>query len=135
MNARAKGNWQGMNWITQVKRLAIYLRDGAACVWCGATVEGGVQLTLDHVVCHSKKANNHESNLVTCCKHCNDSRGTRSANKFSVAVATYINHGISAEAVLNNVRKAQRRSLKQHLIEAKALIAIRGSAFAALKGR
>lgn len=32
-------NWQGMNWIRQEKRYAIYLRDGLACVWCKATIE------------------------------------------------------------------------------------------------
>jgi hypothetical protein len=41
---------QGMNWIRQEKRLAIYLRDGLACCWCGFTVEDGVRFTLDHIV-------------------------------------------------------------------------------------
>jgi 5-methylcytosine-specific restriction endonuclease McrA len=79
MNARARGDWQGMNWIRQEKRLAIYLRDGCACVWCGAKVEEGAQLTLDHVRCHSAGGSNAASNLVTACKRCNDSRGARSA--------------------------------------------------------
>lgn len=131
-NARANGVWQGMNWIRQEKRLAIYLRDGCACAWCGATVEQGAKLTLDHVVVHSKTGNNDATNLVTACHRCNTSRGTRRAAKFAVSVAAYLNHGIAADAILSHVRRCAARSLKAHKIEAKALIARRGSAFAAL---
>ena len=135
MNARAKGNWQGMNWIRQEKRLAIYLRDGCACVWCGANVENGAQLTLDHIVGHSKKQDNSATNLVTSCHRCNTSRGTRTVNKFAVAVAEYLNHGVKADAILKHVRNCAARSIKPHLVEAKALIARRGSALAALQER
>jgi len=133
MNARAKGNWQGMNWIRQEKRLAIYLRDGCACAWCGATVEGGAQLTLDHIVVHSKAPNNSETNLVTACARCNSSRGTRTVNKFAAAVAAYLNGGAKAEEILKHVRNCAARSLKPHIAEAKALIARRGSAANVLK--
>lgn len=34
MSAR-KENWQGMNWCRPATRLAIYLRDGMACTYCG----------------------------------------------------------------------------------------------------
>ena len=75
--ARGRGVYQGMNWITQKKRLAIYLRDGLACAYCGASVETGAQLSLDHLIPHSEGGTNHESNLVTCCSRCNSSRGAR----------------------------------------------------------
>ena len=133
-NARTNGVWQGMNWIRQDKRLAIYLRDGCACAWCGATVEGGAKLTLDHIVVHSKSANNNESNLVTACSRCNTSRGTRSAPKFAAAVATYLNGGVKADAILKHVRNCAARSLKQYRKEAKALIERRGSALNVLTG-
>ena len=29
----------GMNWLPKARRLAIYLRDGLACAYCGASVE------------------------------------------------------------------------------------------------
>lgn len=135
MNARARGDWQGMNWIRQEKRLAIYLRDGCACVWCGAKVEEGAQLTLDHVVVHSKGGTNEATNLVTACKHCNDSRGARNATKFSEVVAAYVNHGVLAHRILAHVRACCKRDLTQYLVEAKALVALRGSAFAVLNGR
>lgn len=134
MNTRQE-NWQGMNWITQRKRLAIYLRDGCACKWCGAAVEDGVKLTLDHVKPHSKGGTNDESNLITACKRCNDSRGARSLKAFAAAVATYLNHGVQAEAILAEVKAAQRRSIKPHLVEAAALIERRGSALKALQER
>jgi len=38
---------QGMNWIRKEKRLAIYLRDGLACGYCGQSIEDGAKLTLD----------------------------------------------------------------------------------------
>src|SRR3990167_4136458 len=95
-DARARGEWQGMNWIRQEKRLAIYLRDGMSCAWCGHSVEEGASLSLDHLAPHSKGGSNHESNLVTSCERCNKSRGARSVKAFAVAVAEYINHGVSA---------------------------------------
>lgn len=134
-NARSNGNWQGMNWIRQEKRLAIYLRDGCACGWCGSKVEDGAQLSLDHYVPHCKGGSNKETNLVTSCKRCNDSRGARSAKAFSTAVAQYVNHGVRADAILAHVRDCKTRSLKPFIAEAKRLIALRGSAFKALNGR
>lgn len=125
-------NWQGMNWIRQEKRLAIYLRDGCACCYCGATAENGAKLTLDHLKPHSKGGTNHETNLVTCCLSCNSSRGTRAVATFVKAVAQYINHGIKAESIMTHIRACQRRSLKPFSAEAKQLMAQRGSAFAAL---
>lgn len=124
-----------MNWIRQEKRLAIYLRDGCACVWCGFSVEDGAQLTLDHVKPHSKGGGNHESNLVTACKRCNDSRGNRSVAKFCDAIAAYLNHGVDPAFILVHVKNCARRALVPHLIESKKLIERRGSAFQVLQSR
>lgn len=125
-DARSNGNWQGMNWITQHKRLAIYLRDGLACAWCGVSVEEGVTLSLDHVKAHSKGGSNHESNLVTCCKRCNDSRGARSPKVFAEAVAAYVNHGVTAVAILSHIRSTVKRPLDTK--GAKVMVERRGSA-------
>ena len=121
-------SWLGMNWIRQEKRLAIYLRDGCACAYCGASVEQGTQLSLDHIVPHAKGGGNGEGNLVTCCSRCNSSRGKRSLPAFARAVARYVNHGIKAEDIIAHVRKCSRRSLKSAKVEAKRLITRRGSA-------
>lgn len=121
-------SWAGMNWIRQEKRLAIYLRDGLSCVYCGASVETGAQLTLDHLRPHSKLGSNHESNLVTCCKRCNSSRGNRAVRAFCRVVAAYVNHGVTPEAIEAHVRKCSKRSLREAKLEAKTLIQRRGTA-------
>ncbi len=123
---RKKRN-QGMNWITQKKRLAIYLRDGLACCYCGNTVEDGAVLTLDHLKPHSKGGNNKETNLVTCCKKCNSSRGNRSMAVFCRAVAEYVQ--TTPAAIALHVRKCSKRSLKKHLKEAAELMERRGTCF------
>lgn len=116
----------GMNWITQQKRLAIYLRDGLACAYCGDSAENGASLTLDHLVCRVNGGGNEATNLVTCCGRCNSSRGDRSIKKFSAGVAAYLNHGLTSADILRHIRTCTRRELPT--AEAKALIARRGSA-------
>lgn len=122
---------QGMNWIRPAKRLAIYLRDGLACVWCGATIEDGCTLTLDHLTAQSKGGSNHERNLVTCCHRCNSSRGHRSVKAFAVAVAAYLNHGTKPASILAFVKLTVTRKLD--IEAAKALIARRGGFVAACR--
>lgn len=127
-------NWQGMNWIRQEKRLAIYLRDGCACAWCGAKVEDeSTKLTLDHVIPHCDGGSNDASNLVTCCKRCNESRGIRSIAKFSTVVSAYIG-GAKPATIRAHIIACTKRDLKVHLVEAKALMSRRGSALDCLKG-
>ena len=81
----------GGKWCRNEKRLAIYLRDGIACAYCGSGVENGVPLQLDHVIPHSLGGSNHENNLVTACRKCNASRGNRSVEIFAKAVSDYTN--------------------------------------------
>lgn len=119
-------NWQGMNWIRQEKRLAIYLRDGLACAYCGHSAEQGAILSLDHVQCASKGGSNDAKNLVTCCTRCNSSRADRSLAEFACAVALYLDNGVSAEEIVAHVNRTRRRVLPK--AEAKAMIARRGSA-------
>ena len=116
---------QGMNWITQKKRLAIYLRDGLACAYCGATIEDGIKLTLDHLKPHSKGGDNKESNLVTCCSKCNSSRGNRSVRSFCKSVGSYL--GKETITIERHVRKCAKRSLKGCLKQAQNFIEKRGS--------
>lgn len=124
---RSLGVWQGMNWIRPVKRLAIYLRDGLACAWCGQGVENGIIFSLDHLKPHAKGGSNHEANLVTCCKRCNDSRGARGQKLFAGAVAGYLDHGIKAEDILGHIRQTSRRSLAPFLQQAEDMMARRGT--------
>lgn len=123
---------QGMNWIRQDKRLALYLRDGLACVWCGAAVEDGVKLTLDHVVCRTAGGTHHESNLVTCCHACNSRRGDRAAAEFAEAVAGYVNHGVTADEILSQIALLTAKPLAAFRREAREMVQRRGSAAKAL---
>jgi len=116
-----------MNWIRQSSRLAVYLRDGLACAYCGAAVEDGATLSLDHLVPRSRGGNHRVTNLVTCCKRCNSSRGNRSVRAFCRAVAEYLGHGIVAGEIERHVRACARRSMTAPRREARELIARRGS--------
>jgi 5-methylcytosine-specific restriction endonuclease McrA len=79
-------NKNGMNWIRQEKRLAIYLRDGLHCAYCSRTIESdNITLTLDHLITRSNNGSNHESNLITACHDCNAKRGDMDVSAFVFA--------------------------------------------------
>jgi hypothetical protein len=118
---------QGMNWIRKEKRLAIYLRDGMACVYCGATIETGAILTLDHIQPYSLGGGNGEKNLVTCCQRCNSVRGNRDIAEFAEKVAGYVNRGVTAKEILNYIGKQTAKGLEKYKKEAKELMTRRTS--------
>jgi|SRR6185295_3230524 len=97
------GSWQGSKWCWPVTRLAVYLRDGLACVWCGWAVEDGAGLTLDHLTPHCRGGSNESRNLVTACKRCNDTRGATSAAEWARR------HGKDVRAVRRHARRALGR--------------------------
>lgn len=121
---------QGMNWIRPVKRLAIYMRDGFACVYCGAGVEDEVRLTLDHLKCQKNGGNNDAKNLITCCLTCNSSRGARSVKVFVKAVANY--RAAREVKILNFIKTTTKKHL--NLTAAHELLDARGGFTAAVKG-
>jgi len=120
-------NAQGMNWIAKDKRLAIYLRDGMACAYCGSGLEDGAQLTLDHLTPRSHGGNNSETNLVTACQKCNSVRGNRNLGEFVSATAAYINHGVTAEMIQAGIDQLTSRSLAEYRKSAKQILANRPS--------
>jgi hypothetical protein len=126
-----KAKSQGMNWLRIEKRLALYLRDGLACAYCGATIEDGARLTLDHLTPYSKHGNNEAGNLITACLRCNSSRGNRDYKIFAKSVANYLNHGVTAGQILSHIRQTVKRPL--NISAAKEIIARRGGFTAALK--
>ena len=126
----AKGG-QGMRWIRHEKRLALYIRDGLACAYCGVGVEDEARLTLDHLLPHSHDGNNDATNLVTCCHRCNSSRGDRNWCEFAGAVAHYLNHGVTAEQIITHIETTVQRPLE--IKAAKELIARRGGFTAAMQ--
>jgi 5-methylcytosine-specific restriction endonuclease McrA len=114
---------QGMNWISQHKRLAIYLRDGLSCCYCNETTEQGAKLTLDHLVPYSQGGSNRETNLVTCCLRCNSARGNRPVAQFVAATATFLN--VEYTDIMKRIKNSTRRALP--LAIAKEMVALRGS--------
>jgi hypothetical protein len=116
--------YQGMNWITKKKRLAIYLRDGMQCAYCKKGVEDGIKLSLDHLKTFENGGTHNEANLVTCCSWCNTSRSNRSLKVFCDKVAGYINHGATGAEILAFIRKTVKRKLDTKL--AQELIDARG---------
>lgn len=118
-------NWQGMNWIRKDKRLAIYLRDGLACVYCGSGIEDSIQLSLDHVVPVEHGGENGEENLVTACRKCNQVRSSRTVIQFAVDVAYYLDGDVTAREIVLSVERLRMQSLKPFRIEAKAILARR----------
>lgn len=99
MTSRKKKN-QGMNWIRQEKRLAIYIRDGLECAYCGSNIEDA-KMTLDHLTPYSLGGSNDQTNLVTCCHRCNSSRGNRDWRLFAESVAQY--QGTSSSAMIEHI--------------------------------
>lgn len=65
----------GRNWITIQLRLAIYVRDGYTCAYCGATARGGTVLCLDHVLPYRLGGPHDPANLITTCIRCNKRKG------------------------------------------------------------
>jgi 5-methylcytosine-specific restriction endonuclease McrA len=130
-HSKSNGQGQGMNWIRKEKRLAIYLRDGLACCYCGQGVEDGAKLTLDHLTPHSQDVNNLPANLVTACHLCNSRRGARDWQEFAEAVAGYLNHNITGREIITHIQNTIQRPLD--VKAAQALIARRGGFTQALQ--
>lgn len=100
------------SWITKHKRLAIYLRDGFACAYCGVDLRGRSRrdISLDHLICRDHGGSNHESNLVTACAACNCGRSARI--KW---------HRYATPGAVKRIRLLVRRKL--NIVLAKAIIA------------
>lgn len=102
---------QGQNWITQPKRLAIYMRDGFGCCYCGRGIEqAGVVLTLEHIVPYSKGgAMLDPKNLITACRNCNSARGNKALTVFVRENAA--KWGRDEKCVLNYIRRNRARAI------------------------
>jgi hypothetical protein len=133
MAARGMGSkYQGSKWLRRERRLGLYLRDGLSCCYCGACVEDGAMLTLDHLIPHVQGGSNENSNLITACRRGNSSRADRTVEAFAMSVANYLNHGITAEQIIGHILETVTRPVD--VKAAKALIAARGSFTQALQG-
>ena len=69
-------NVHGSKWIRPEKRLAIYIRDGVRCAYCGQDLRNAApaEVTLDHLLPRIAGGDNQATNLITACRPCNSSR-------------------------------------------------------------
>jgi 5-methylcytosine-specific restriction endonuclease McrA len=61
-------------------RKNVYIRDNYACVYCG----NKRNLTLDHVVPKTKGGKTNFENCVTCCRYCNNEKGSKTIEEFGM---------------------------------------------------
>lgn len=101
---------QGSKWIREDLRLAIYLRDGGCCVYCGCNDT----LTLDHVTPSLREGSNDPRNLVTACKSCN-------SKKQDQTLCQWLGSSLAAE-MKKRVRKHTARAITRYRLEARRLI-------------
>ena len=118
MDKRDAGNKKhpaaaGGKWIRADKRLAIYLRDRFACLYCLTDLHGADprDLTLDHVTTISNGGHNRSGNLVTCCRSCNSRRQDTPVTRFA------------GPETVAHIRRNTRRSLAGYRKLAKAILA------------
>lgn len=131
-HSKSNGQGQGQKWVRNERRVALYLRDGLACCYCGASLEDGTRLTLDHLLPHSHGGSNKNANLVTACLTCNSSRGNRDWREFAAKVADYLNHGVQAADIISHIETTIQRPVD--VKQAKEIIARRGGFTAAMHG-
>jgi 5-methylcytosine-specific restriction endonuclease McrA len=99
-------------WIGKATRQAIYERDGASCVYCGANDQ---LLSLDHLECRSwGGALKDPKNLVTACHSCNSARSDMTIPQFQ----RYLNakHGLKTKGL---ARKIKRLTSKPVIVNGK----------------
>lgn len=109
---------QGSKWIRPVKRVAIYLRDGARCIYCGRGIEDGATLSLDHVTACELGGSNEASNLVTACISCNSAKQDLTTREWFVVLR---DRGVDTDALGPKIRRHVRRDLAPYLAQAKKL--------------
>jgi hypothetical protein len=97
-------NTHGSKWIRPEKRLAIYARDGHACVYCGSEDH----LTLDHVIPRELGGGHEAENLVTACLHCNSARRDTSLRAW---LQTLRDDGVDTLGIAARIRRLTRTEL------------------------
>ena len=101
-------------WIRPDLRLAIYLRDGFECMYCGTDLHGARprDVTLDHLVPTCRGGSNSPHNLITACRRCNSARAHRKWKE-------YAGNGFTIEKIIC----ARRRKIARFRKLARALLA------------
>lgn len=100
-------------WIRPKKRLAIYLRDGFRCVYCGQNLAKTLDpklVTLDHIKTRICGGNNEVHNLITSCRKCNSCRGSTKIRKWAKA------------STLKTIHRQTRKNMSKYLRLARKIL-------------
>lgn len=102
----------GSKWIRGDKRLAIYLRDGFVCAYCGRDLHGApaAEVTLDHLDAKHAAGHHAATNLMTACRSCNSSRQDQPWRQYATGGA------------VERIVRLRRRALPAYLQLARAVI-------------
>ena len=108
---RGSNGTHGSHWIRPRKRLAIYLRDGFRCAYCGWDMHGSApsEITLDHLRARLARPDHSARNLVAACRSCNSARGARPWRAFARTRQTW------AWWPVERIVKLRRRSMSRFL--------------------
>lgn len=109
----------GGKWIAKKKRLAIYLRDGLACVYCRKRLEDGIKLQLDHFIRPQDGGSNMADNVVTACAFCNNSKSNNTIRQWYKRMRA---RGYDTCKVGRYVRRQMNKDLTPFLAEAELTI-------------
>lgn len=103
-------NGKGSGWITKSRRLAIYLRDGFLCQYCGRDLHGANprEVTLDHLRPQCRGGSHENKNLVTACLSCNSKRQHKAWTEYAPAGAV--------ERIRRNIRRVPNVALAKAII-------------------
>lgn len=120
-----KRNWNGSKWLYQPTRLAVYLRGGLSCAYCGAGVEDGVVLSVDHVVPVNAGGENDPENYVCSCRKCNGEKGDQDLVSFAIAKGAEID--VDPVVIVEYVNEQRTRDIQPFRDLAREQIKLRGS--------
>lgn len=105
-------NGKGGGWIAPTRRLAIYLRDGFLCSYCGADLHevSPRHITLDHLTPQCRGGSHHTTNLVTSCLSCNSRRQNKPWRTFC------------APGAVDRIVRNRRKSIVRLMRSARSII-------------
>jgi 5-methylcytosine-specific restriction endonuclease McrA len=98
----AGNNNQGSNWLYRPRRRGLLRRADYRCVYCGAGVEDGVILTIDHVTPRELGGSNENSNLVCACMACNSAKRDLTLRDF---LGFLRDRGVDTTGIARRVRR------------------------------
>lgn len=103
-------NGKGSGWIAKPLRLAIYLRDGFVCGYCGTDLHSAEprSVTLDHLKPQCRGGTHAPKNLVTACLSCNSRRQHTPWRVYAPAG--------SVERIVRNVRRVPNVKLARAIL-------------------